>query len=88
MSQFQYKKRSVLLIGLQAKVSVKATLLDISKTQIQSDIRMRVIDAINKKIGKGGVTIAASSTNRCWETRRDCKSSNYTTDWLELSAAW
>ena len=87
-SGFRYKKSGVLLMGLQAKGSVQATLFDNPEMQIMSDNRMRVMDAINRKMGKGSVTVAATGTRQRWGMRRDKKSPNYTTDWLELPVAW
>lgn len=45
------------------------------------------MDAINRKMGQGSVTIAATGTKQRWAMRRDSKSPNYTTDWLELPVA-
>ena len=87
-SGFRYKKSGVLLMGLQAKGSVQATLFDNPEMQVRSDNRMRVMDAINRKMGKGSVTVAATGTRQRWAMRRDKKSPNYTTDWLELPVAW
>lgn len=84
---YRYKKSGVLLMGLQAKGSVQATLFDNPEMQIRSDNRMRVMDAINRKMGKDSVTIAATGTKQRWSMRRDCMSPNYTTDWLELPVA-
>ena len=76
------------MMCLQAKGLAKATLFDEPEMQIRSDNRMRVMDAINRKMGKGSVTIAATGTRQRWAMRRDSKSPNYTTDWLELPVAW
>ena len=85
---YQYKKSGVLLMGLQAKGLAKATLFDEPEMQIRSDNRMRVMDAINQKMGKGSMTIAASGIRQRWAMRRNSKSPNYTTDWQELPLAW
>ena len=85
---YRYKKSGVLLMGLQSKGSVQATLFDDPEMQIRSDNRMRVMDAINRKMGKGSVTIAATGTRQRWAMRRESKSPNYTTEWSELPVAW
>ena len=48
---------------------------------------MCVMDSINRRMGKGSMTIAASGTQQRWAMRRDAKSPNYTTDWDELPVA-
>ena len=85
---YQYKKSGVLLMGLQPKGSMQATLFDQPELQARTENRMLVLDAINRKMGKGSLTIAAMGAGKRWAMRRDCKSPNYTTDWSELPAAW
>lgn len=86
-SGFHYKKTGVMLMGLQPKSADQATLFDDPVEQDKSDSLMRVMDAINKKMGKGRVTTAASGINQRWAMRRESKSMNYTTDWDELPEA-
>ncbi|MDP1638795.1 MAG: Y-family DNA polymerase [Candidatus Nitrotoga sp.] len=83
-SGFHYKKSGVLLMGLQSKGSIQATLFDDTDKQAKSVNMMRTLDAINKKIGKGSVTLAASGLKHRWAMRRERQSPNYTTDWFEL----
>ncbi len=83
-SGFHYKKSGVLLMGLQPKEAIQATLFDDPVEQEKSASMMRTIDAINKKMGSGSLTLAASGIQRRWAMRRDRKSPNYTTDWNEL----
>ncbi len=83
-SGFHYKKSGVLLMGLQRKDSAQATLFDDTDKQAKSVNMMRTLDAINKKIGKGSVTLAASGIKHRWAMRRERQSPNYTTDWFEL----
>jgi DNA polymerase V len=49
---------------------------------------MWIMDAINRKMGQGSVTIAASGIRQRWAMRRERKSPNYTTEWDELPVAW
>ena len=86
-SGFHYKKSGVLLMGLQRKGSVQATLFDDTDKQAKSVNMMRTMDAINRKIGKGSVTLAASGLKHRWAMRRERQSQNYTTDWFELPVA-
>jgi DNA polymerase V len=83
-SGFNYKKSGVLLMGLQAKETIQATLFDDPVEQAKSASMMRTMDAINQKMGSGCLTIAASGIQHRWAMRRDRKSPNYTTDWNEL----
>jgi len=86
-SGFQYKKSGVLLMGLQPKGAVQATLFDDTAAQEKSEKLMQVMDSVNRRMGKGSMTIAASGTKQRWSMRRDSKSPNYTTDWDELPVA-
>ncbi|MFZ2161985.1 MAG: Y-family DNA polymerase [Sideroxyarcus sp.] len=86
-SGYGYKKSGVLLMGLQSKGTVQATLFDDPVEQARSDSMMRVMDAINRKMGSGSVTVAASGVKQRWAMRREKKSPNYTTEWDELPVA-
>jgi len=66
---------------------VQATLFDDTANQAKSASLMRIIDAINSRMGQGSVTIAASGIQHRWAMRRDRKSPSYTTDWNELPVA-
>jgi DNA polymerase V len=81
---FRYKKSGVMLMALQAKASIQATLFDDAEASEQSEKLMNVMDEINRKMGKGSVGIAASGTKQRWAMRREKKSPAYTTDWDEL----
>ncbi len=86
-SGYHYKKTGVMLMGLQSKGSIQATLFDDSVEQERSDGLMHVMDAINHKMGQGPISIAASGTKQRWAMRRESKSPNYTMDWNELPEA-
>ena len=86
-SGYRYKKSGVLLMGLQAKDTIQETLFDDPAEQARSDSRMRVMDAINRRMGQGSITIAASGIRQRWAMRRERKSPNYTTNWNELPVA-
>lgn len=86
-SGYHYKKTGVLLMGLQGKGTVQASLFDDTIKLAKSESRMNVMDAINRKMGPGTMTIAASGIQHRWAMRRDRMSQNYTTDWNELPEA-
>lgn len=84
---FQYKKTGVLLMGLHPKETMQGSLFGEPLNHAKSDILMQVMDAINQKMGKGSVTVAASGVRQRWAMRREQMSPNYTTDWNELPEA-
>lgn len=84
---FYYKKSGVMLLGLQGKGTVQATLFDDTEKQAKSTLMMSTMDAINRKMGKGCVTLAASGIQQRWAMRRGSHSQNFTTDWNELMKA-
>lgn len=86
-SGFRYKKSGVLLMGLLPKSSVQPDLFDEPNERARGDARMRVMDQINMKMGKGSVTIAAVGVKQRWAMRRERKSKDYTSDWNELPVA-
>jgi len=81
---FRYKKSGVLLMGLQGKDTVQADLFDQPMDQAKSEARMKIMDQINQKMGKGAITIAATGVKQRWAMRRERKSPNYTGDWQDL----
>jgi len=84
---YGYKKSGVLLMALQPKGTVQASLFDEPEDQAKSDSMMQVMDAINRKMGKGSVTVASSGVRPRWAMRRERKSPSYTTEWGELPVA-
>src|SRR5574340_357293 len=84
---FGYKKSGVLLMGLPPRGTIQATLFDNQAEQARSAKLMKVMDSINRNMGHGSLTIAASGIRQRWAMRRDRKSPNYTTEWDELPIA-
>ena len=85
---YQYKKSGVMLMGLQPKEVTQDNLFDeMTISDAKSDIRMKVIDDINRKMGKDTIAFAGSDTRRSWAMRRERMSPNYTTRWYELVKA-
>lgn len=86
-SGFNYKKTGVMLMGLQPKETIQPTLFDDTDKQTKADHLMNVMDSINRKMGKGSLTVAASGLGHGWAMRRERMSPNYTTSWNELPEA-
>jgi len=76
-----------MLMGLQPKAILQADLFTDTQAQAKTDERMKVMDAINKRMGKNTLTLAATGTHKRWAMRRDRRSPEYTTDWNELVSA-
>lgn len=74
-------------MGLQPKEMLQATLFDDPLKLAKSDSMMKIMDAINRKMGQGSVTVAASGIQQRWAMRRERKSQSYTTAWDELPVA-
>lgn len=84
---FHYKKSGVMLLGLQGKGTVQPTLFDDTEKQAKASSIMSTMDAINRKMGQGCVTLAATGIHQRWAMRRGRHSQNFTTDWNELMVA-
>lgn len=84
---YQYKKSGVMLMALQPKGQQQGSLFDDVAEDGRADQRMKVMDAINQRMGKGSITLASSGIKQRWAMRRENKSPNYTTEWGELPAA-
>lgn len=82
-----YKKSGVQLMGLQPEDSIQAALFDDTAEHDKSNKLMTLMDAVNQRMGKGSMTIAAAGTKQRWSMRRDSKSPNYTMAWSELPTA-
>jgi len=84
---YRYKKSGVLLMGLHPKGIQQGSLFDDPTDQAKSDDLMQVMDAINRKMGKGSLSIAAGGVQKDWSMKREKKTPNYTSDWKELPVA-
>lgn len=60
---YRYKKTGVLLMGLQSKGAVQATLFDDTIKQTRSANMMHVMDEINRKMGQGTMTLPPRASN-------------------------
>ncbi|HEY6019131.1 MAG TPA: Y-family DNA polymerase [Candidatus Paceibacterota bacterium] len=77
---YRYKKSGVLLMGLHPKDQVQGDLFQDRQQLIRSESLMQVMDAINHRMGKGSLTVAAAGIRQRWVMRREMKSADYTTD--------
>ena len=80
---YNYKKGGIMLLDLMPASALQQTLFALPDN-IASQSRMQVIDALNKKYGKGSVVIGAAGLKHGWSLRREYLSPNYTTNWQEL----
>lgn len=83
-SGYHYKKSGVMLLGLRGKGTAQASLFDDTEKKEKSATMMSTMDAINKKMGKGSISVAASGIQQRWAMRSGSHSQNFTTDWNEL----
>lgn len=84
---YRYKKSGVLLMELQNKDTIQPDFFDDESHQSRSGSRMKVMDAINRKMGSGSLTVASMGIKKRWAMRRDNKSPSYTTEWEDLITA-
>jgi DNA polymerase V len=81
---FRYKKAGILLMGLEDKDALQATLFDDLLAEAKSARLMLAMDAINARMGSDTVSSAAAGIHKRWRMRRERKSPDYTTDWKAL----
>lgn len=84
---YRYKKSGILLMGLHPKQAQQADLFADSAESARSEKLMQVLDAVNRKMGKDSLTIAATGVRKGWHMRREMKSPDYTSDWHQLPQA-
>ena len=84
---YRYKKSGVLLMELQPKGMLQGTLFDDPVADARSESRMKVMDQINRKMGQGSVSVAASGIKQRWAMKRERKSPAYTTEWDDMPVA-
>ena len=82
---FRYKKAGVTFLDLKPAGQVQGGLFD-PPDDTRSTARMRALDALNARYGRGTVTIGTAGQGRGkgWTMRRDHTSARFTTDWHEL----
>lgn len=80
---YRYKKAGVMFLDLHPATAVQAGLFDQPDTP-KAQARMRVIDGLNRRYGRGTVAFGATGQRRPWTMRRDYISPCYTTAWADL----
>ena len=80
---YRYKKAGVMLLDLGPAVDVAGGLFD-RPDSAASVARMRAMDALNQRFGRGTVAMVGAGIRRPWTLRRERLSKRYTTCWDEL----
>ena len=78
---YQYKKAGVMLSEIAHESTFQG---DLFAPEPEDPTIMRVIDAMNKRYGKGTVKLSQDGSRQSWKMRQEHKSPAYTTDWDEL----
>jgi DNA polymerase V len=80
---YRYKKAGVILLDLVPAAGVAGGLFD-RPDDPRSIARMRAVDALNARYGRGTVAYGTAGEHQVWALRRDFISPRYTTMWDEL----
>ncbi len=80
---YRYKKAGVMLLDLVPALQIQGSLFA-APDPSSSHARMRVLDTINRRYGRGTLVIGSAGFRSGWKLRRDHLSNNYTTSWSEL----
>lgn len=84
-----FAKAGIMLMDLRGAGAVQGELdFDAVDAPEQGTRLMDVMDAINRKLGAGSVSVASAIARRSgWEMRQERRSPGYTTNWNELPVA-
>lgn len=80
---YKYKKAGVMLLDLAPANALQGSLFA-TPDSTASQARMRALDVINRRYGRGTLIIGAAGVKSAWRLRRAHVSKNYTTSWSEL----
>jgi DNA polymerase V len=80
---YRYKKAGVILLDLVPAGSVQAGLFD-KPDDARSIARMRALDTLNARFGRGTIAFGTAGERQVWALRREFISPRYTTVWDEL----
>jgi DNA polymerase V len=80
---FRYKMAGVILLDLVPASRVQASLFD-APDDARSIARMKALDALNARFGRGTVAYGTAGERQAWGLRREFISPRYTTEWSEL----
>ncbi len=82
---FSYIKAGVIFSDLTAGSNAQLGLFEVAPTELEEQDRlMKVMDAVNQKLGRHTVFIASMGIQQEWKMRQEKKSQCYTTRWDEL----
>lgn len=79
-----YVKAGCTLGGLVPRGTAQLNLFEGEADGAAQEALMETVDALNRRLGKGAVFLAAAGIARPWQMRRRSVSPAYTTDWDEL----
>jgi DNA polymerase V len=80
---YRYKKAGVTFLDLVPAGQVQGALFD-RPDDARSVKRMRAIDALNTRYGRGTISFGTAGERQAWALRREFMSPRYTTVWDEL----
>lgn len=80
---FQYRKAGVILSEICSNNLSQGDLFSASIDASNSKL-MQVMDAMNKKYGRGTLKLSQDGTQKNWAMKQERKSPSYTTDWYQL----
>lgn len=83
---FAYQKAGVLLSELQPATLRQGQLFDPTDTR-RRDRLMRLMDQLNREMGRDTLFLAGSGIDRSWRMRQGNRSPRYTTHWGEIPVA-
>jgi len=86
LPRLSYHKADVLLYELVPRQGLQTDLLGTVNlaADTTSERKMRAIDQLNRKHGKGTIRFAAEDLSQAWQPRRHLVSPRYTSSWDEL----
>ncbi len=79
-----YRKAGVILMELEPRQGQPPGLFDDPAAHARSRQLMRVMDAINTRMGSGTIRLAASGTRHAWYMRQNHVSPRFTTSWADI----
>ena len=82
---FEYKKAGIMMTDLGPAREVQGGLFD-RPDDARSVARMRALDSLNARYGRGTVTFASAGRQPGWKLRTEFISRRYTTNWADLLA--
>jgi hypothetical protein len=80
---YRYKKAGVTFLDLAPSGRVQSGLFD-QPDDARSVGRMRAIDPLNARFGRGTIGFGTAGERQAWSLRREFASPRFTTDWHEL----